>query len=646
MVNENDALNPAGVDPKASPPSRWKGLLKLGIFILVAQALFWGIFYVPWGDKPRVRNIERISYSSTTLAELDAPTPAAADAATHNKINLPYVDCCDPSYLSLKLTFNMKDIPATGLGLVATQDVDNFIYRINGSIVHQKGRMEFGNQTFHGQKPSLVHIPAGMLKVGDNEISIITVRHGFPYSDLYEPIIGEYTQVHKLTALRFWQGSEYRLLGGALTFVLGLLALVMVFRSQQKLLAFWLLVLCWSWSAYAAYGLVLDLPYGGIGRMVSFFTVTTLVNISLINFIDTWTRRPMVKAQIGLLLIWAAFCGFCFYALNAMPMPSGFDLSSATWAWMLVGGGAIVILRLLWHFATSREDRYVEAALLSICAVCMALDSVGHKFGLNPGAYLIESAAIMLLAFVIAFLQRNFHLFQSTVALNGLLESNLRKREAELAEAHIRERELIDNKARNEERRRLMRDMHDGVGGQLVGLLLEVRRGAIDHARMAEGLQVAMDEIRLMIDSVDASTTTMQTMLSVFENRIRPRIQGAGFAFDFHADQDQDIDLAPPEVLQIFRIMQEAVTNAVKHSGGDRITVEVKNIGCELVVSIRDNGKGIASDAKPEAGGGHGLGNMRSRAQSIGGDLNIGDAHPGTCIRLILPFKQQDGIAA
>lgn len=329
-------------------------------------------------------------------------------------------------------------------------------------------------------------------------------------------------------------------------------------------------------------------------------------------------------------------------------MPTGYDLMDSAWTWFSLAAGVLALLRLAWHFATSREDRHVEAALLSICAVCLALDGIGTKFGLLAGGYFIDSAAILILAFVIAFLQRNFHLFQSAMALNNLLETRLKSREAELAEAYIRERELIDRQARSEERRRLMRDMHDGVGGQLVGLLLEVRRGAVDNNRMAEGLQVAMDEIRLMIDSVDASVTTLETMLSVFENRVRPRVEGAGITFAWNAEMSAPADLSPDHVLQLFRIMQEAVTNAMKHSRATQISVSVTATpdNC-LSICISDDGAGLSAENRNQIdSGGHGLGNMRSRARAIGGHIEWHDASPGTRVQLSIPLSLSQPIAA
>lgn len=619
----------------------WQHIIRFAALILVAQILFWGLFNMPWGKAPG--DLDRIDFDRVTLAELQTPTPQAADAATYRAVELPYTDCCDPAYLSLRLRFTLADVPADGLGLVAFQQVDNFIIRANGSVIHQLGRMEFGQQSFHGQRPYLVRIPAGMLRAGENELSFITVRHGYPYTDLLPPLLAPYDQVREATASRFWQMIDYRMLGGWLTFILGLLALVMVFRSADRRFAGWLVALCWAWTGFAIYGLYFDLPFGGVGRMIAFFAVNTLLVASLSGFIDAWTRRPLRGFQAACLALWAAF-NLAAVALFAFgPTATAFDLLNTGWSWFSLTFGLAAIVRLLWHFATVVEDRRFEAALLSVCAVCAALDGIGEHFGLAAGGYLMDAAPLLLLTFFVVFLQRNFTLFRSAVELNQLLETTVHAREAELAAAHARERDLVSRDARDKERRRLMRDMHDGVGGELVGLLLAVRRGKMDQQRLAEGLEGVMDEIRLMLDSVDTAVTSLATMLDLFAARVGPRVEGAGFRFAWENMLARDIDLPPRDVLQLFRIMQEAVTNALKHSGGDTIAASVSSIGDDaLEVVITDNGRGNV----PHTGSGHGMSNMRSRAQMIGSTLTIEEGAPGAVVRIRVPLPETEKRAA
>lgn len=624
-------------------------LARLGLFVLMAQALFWSLYAAPWGPVNSMAAIDRIETTSAQLATLKSPTIFEADTLAHDKVNLPYTDCCGPSYLSLKTGFILDEIPVEGLGLIAYQQVDNFIIRLNGTVIHQLGSMEAGKQTFHGQQAYLLHLPSGLLKPGQNEVNYITLRDGFPYTDLVAPLIGPYKQVHEATALRFWQTKDYRLLGGALTFTLGLFALIMIFRAEDKRFAAWLLILSWAWTAFAAYGLYFDLPFGGIGRMIAFFAINTLVAASLVCFIDTWTRRPLPWGQTVVEFSWLAVNGIFVFCLTSLPMPTGYDLSNRIWTWYTLVLGVLVVARLIWHFATAKEDRLIEAALVSIIATCLALDAIGDSFGLLSGGYLIDAAPLLLLAFVAAFVQRNFVLFQSAVGLNSLLESQLKKREQELAEAHARERDLLGHQVRNEERRRMMRDMHDGVGGQLVGLLLSVRRGAVDNEKVIEGLQTVMDEIRLMIDSTDAVVSSLDAMLAIFETRVRPRVEGAGLDLIWKDDRTQAAELAPSDVLQVFRIMQESVTNALKHSGGTRIEVLILNREeGGVMIEVRDNGQGlgqIAHEDQPTLGG-HGLGNIRNRAKTIGAEISFKDAQPGLCITLNLPLHQQVAQAA
>ena len=625
-------------------------LIRLALFVLVAQALFWGIYASPWGPVNSMASIDRIETTRAELAEISAPTLAAADEAAHEKVNLPYTDCCGPIHLSLRTGFILDEIPVEGLGLIAYQQVDNFIIRLNGTVIHRVGDMEIGAQTFHGQQAYLLHLPSGLLKPGENEVAYITVRDGFPYTDLVAPLIGPYEQVRDATAFRFWQARDYRLLGGGLTFVLGLFALIMLFRAQDRRFAAWLLILAWSWTALSAYGLYFDLPFGGKGRMIAFFAINTLVAASLVCFIDSWTRRPLPWGQPMIEFSWMAVNGVIVFCLLTLPMPTGYDIPNAIWTWYTLALGVLVVARLIWHFATAEEERLVEAALVSIIAVCLALDAIGDSFGLLSGGYLIDAAPLLLLAFVAAFVQRNFVLFQSAVGLNTLLESQLSKREQELAEAHARERDLIGHQVRSEERRRMMRDMHDGVGGQLVGLLLSVRRGAVDNEKVIEGLQTVMDEIRLMIDSTDAVGTSLDAMLAVFETRVRPRVEGAGFDFLWRDERDQVSEMNPSVVLQVFRIMQESVTNALKHSGGTRIEVGLRNrLDGGIIIQMSDDGQGLTEGAAqkgPSTSGGHGLGNLRGRAEAIGADLSFKDAQPGLCITLNLPIHEEVAQAA
>lgn len=618
-------------------PSKRRGLLLFAAIVLLIQALFWVGVYRPLLSVQSAGEIDRAAFSDIRLAELSAPTIEAADAAAHRTVTLPHTECCDPVYLSLKLDFTLGDIPEQGLGLLAYQQVDNMILLINDSVVAADGSMTIGRQTFHGQKGRVVLIPSGLLRTGVNTVGFITVRDGFPYTDLYPPILAPADQVKAWAARRLWQTNESVLIGGWTTFILGLFAVVIAFRSQERAFAIWLATLCFAWSGLAAYALVLDHPIGGILRVIAFYATNSLLSVALLGFVDAWTRRPLRWLQPAAVVAWLTFVIGTTSCLILVPMPQGYDIPGVAWSALTTTMGAAVVLRLVLHFVTVDEDRRIEAALLTIVAVCVVLDALGAYFNLNEGKYVVDSAPVLLLALVVAFIQRNFTLFQSAVGLNQMLGKRLAEREAELAQAHAWERETVRQQAHDEERRRIMRDMHDGLGSQLMGMLLAARRGKVDTAKVAEGLQSVVDEMRLMIDSMDSVGESLALALSTFQDRVRPRIEAAGFQMVWSGAPESGLpDYPPRTVLQIFRILQEAVTNALKHSGGNRIEVAVISHPDDGAVSliIRDNGRGVA---EPGASG-HGLRNMTSRANLIGGRLQIDSSGTGTRVDLMLPL--------
>ena len=110
--------------------------------------------------------------------------------------------------------------------------------------------------------------------------------------------------------------------------------------------------------------------------------------------------------------------------------------------------------------------------------------------------------------------------------------------------------------------------------------------------------------------------------------------------------------LAPELETAIFRMIQEALTNVFRHSGAHQASVTVKQGDGKLMLSVRDDGQGIAeSIAKLRPGSvGMGLGGLRQRVQELGGELRLTNLHPGTLVEVVLPSGEgrsptQDGRA-
>jgi signal transduction histidine kinase len=196
--------------------------------------------------------------------------------------------------------------------------------------------------------------------------------------------------------------------------------------------------------------------------------------------------------------------------------------------------------------------------------------------------------------------------------------------------------------AREEERRRLRRDLHDGIGPALAGLTLktetarallppgsdvvsrqlhllseEIRRTVVDVRRLVEGLRPpALDELGLAGACAQA---------------VERLTVGSGLSATVSA---RDLPTLPAAVeVAAYRIVVEAVTNTVRHAHASHCWVSIASFPAGLAVEIADDGTGLRTAGHL----GHGLAIMRERAEELGGTLTIRDGSPGVVTQARLP---------
>jgi signal transduction histidine kinase len=190
------------------------------------------------------------------------------------------------------------------------------------------------------------------------------------------------------------------------------------------------------------------------------------------------------------------------------------------------------------------------------------------------------------------------------------------------------------------ERERIMRELHDGLGGMLVSALAMVEDGTGSPAQVAELLRDALDEMRLVVDSLDPEIADLPALLGTLRTRLEPRLAGRGLRFEWAVAEVPAPALPPGGLWHVLRILQEAVTNVRKHAAARVITVATgARAGGDgrpgVWVAIRDDGCGLPADATA----GRGLPNMRYRAGELGGVLEVACASPGTVVELWLPAR-------
>jgi signal transduction histidine kinase len=221
---------------------------------------------------------------------------------------------------------------------------------------------------------------------------------------------------------------------------------------------------------------------------------------------------------------------------------------------------------------------------------------------------------------------------------------------AELAE-HAREEE--ERRAVVRERSRIARELHDVLAHNLSVMVVQAggaRRvvakrpeQAVEVAELIERTgREALAELRHLFGPVrhgDGEDLHGPVGIDRVEE-LAARARAAGLSVHVHVEGER-VDLPAGVDLAAYRVVQEALTNALKHAGGAQASVTVTYEPNELVLSIEDDGEG-SRDELGELGGGHGLVGMRERVELYGGLLRAGERPGGGfAVRVRLPTCAQ-----
>jgi two-component system sensor histidine kinase UhpB len=198
-------------------------------------------------------------------------------------------------------------------------------------------------------------------------------------------------------------------------------------------------------------------------------------------------------------------------------------------------------------------------------------------------------------------------------------------------------------RAQEEERARVARDLHDQVNQSLTGVLLrlEAARAEAPPALEAEISETsnlahqAMDELLAVARQLRPTALDDLGLKAAIAGQVE-QLGRSGFEVSFDCEGDLG-DLDPDTQLVIYRVSQEAVGNAIRHSEGGRIEVRIKRRPSGVELSVKDDGRGFSF---AEANTGLGIGGMRERALLVGGELET-ESRPGsgTTIRLKVPAR-------
>ncbi|CAB3790236.1 sensor histidine kinase [Paraburkholderia caffeinilytica] len=294
--------------------------------------------------------------------------------------------------------------------------------------------------------------------------------------------------------------------------------------------------------------------------------------------------------------------------------------------------------------AWSRSHEGVLVAIgVSICTLLGVSDWLLQNNFVSPegfyfGAY---TNAITFGIFSSLMYRRYVNAISEVELMNANLAQRLDEREAELALSHQRLREAELRQTISDERRRLMQDMHDGLGSSLISAIRSVERGDTSDIDVSHILKSCLDDLKLTIDSMEPVEADLLLLLATLRFRLEPRLEGAGIALLWEVQELPTLAwLDPSSALHILRIAQESIANVLHHTHASviRLSTAVDTDGVQ--VSIEDNGQGFDVERVLGSTTGRGLHNQQRRARTLDGTVAWHSGPLGTRFTLWLPLER------
>jgi len=323
---------------------------------------------------------------------------------------------------------------------------------------------------------------------------------------------------------------------------------------------------------------------------------------------------------------------------------------------ILIANAAIVVLGAIFGTTLTRHvlrggsagvSTTALVVLLSIAgvAVTVLVNALILRLALSPLELLEQTAARVQAGDVDARVPA------SPVADRGL-ERLMGTFNAMLDNLEVYRQRLRDVAARaltaeEEERKRIARELHDDTAQTLAALLVRLRliRGLADDAAREESLEQLRTEVSAALDRVRRFARGLRPpaldelgLVPALESHIRSLSETAGAAIRLDANAAER-ELTSQAELALYRITQEALSNAVRHSGAEHVLVRIAHGEHWVTVTVQDDGKGFVVDRVLSSGQqGLGLFGMQERAAYVGGRVAI-QSRPGrgTTIRAEVP---------
>lgn len=544
--------------------------------------------------------------------------------------------------------------PGSGPALTAVyirRACTNLEVRLNGELIGSGGRMALP-VTRNCYRPQLFVLPQSLLRPQGNELQVRLVgfaagevsarQRAGGLSDLEVGPLAE-LQPHYDRQL-FWNVTVAQIIAATVALLgAAMLGLAAVRRRDTYLLYFGLFSTGWALISTRLF--VTEVPLSPALTEVLICSAFPPVLGCAYLFLMRFVERRIAWMDAGLAL--QALLVPCVLLAVVQFAPARL-LTAASTVYNLT---AIEFLATVaYFFRTAWRHHRREFWLMSgvlVMAVVLALVEIAlqNDWLPLPKVHVIHFAMPFLFIVIgIRLVQLFVQALSHAEHANAELEQRVAEKSSEIERSYAQLTALRTAQAAQDERQRIASDLHDDLGAQLLTIAQASLR-TDDRERVAGMARQALDEMRLSVRGLTAAPARAAEVLADWRAETVSRLAAAGFAADWQANEPPEALVLPARThVQLTRILREAVSNAIRHSGGRACRVRVAVDAGGVALEVADDGRGL--DARAAEGRGHGLLNIERRVRVLGGQHGFEPAPGGgTRLRLRVPLDTPGIIA-
>ncbi|MBL8352720.1 MAG: hypothetical protein JNL87_20680 [Burkholderiaceae bacterium] len=514
---------------------------------------------------------------------------------------------------------------------------------LNGQLLGLQGRID-EPVTRNFYTPLLFGLPESLLRPPgqQNELRILVMGYRLYRSGLAAPSVGPAATLQAAwSARRFWQNTG-TLITSVLMLGLAFGGAMLWRRTQRPRMYAWFTLAATVWGLRNLNFVLTDNPWGNLWwNQASLLGAAAFVGLFVLftQEYSRWMQRlpPLGWRQSALPLGYVVVC--------ALLLPLPVDTAQLRRLFLVLAIGALALAAWSqWHLTRTALRIGTRSTWVVAFAGVVYLLLMLHDYAVAADRrdlgqlFLRQYAAVPLfVAFTLVWTERYRQAFDQVGRLSESLKCQVDAQRVELERKVGQLTSAERERVLSQERERLVSDLHDGLGLHLLTALKMARDPSSARETLAEVLADCLDELRLAIDSMsNIDERDPVLLLGSLRFRLAPRLQAAGVNLEWQVVGEVDPQpwLDAPKALHLLRVVQEALTNAVRHAGATRVLLKVEAQPVGVAVSIIDDGCGIgtASDTR-----GLGLASMRRRAALLGASLSVGPAAgSGTEVRLVM----------